>query len=100
MLGIDGHVAALGLKAGHQGGQHARFGGRIFDGLERAVHLDGEIIGGGRAGALGVDEVAGDLGDDLLGGDHGGAAQAFHLFAGRCAVKGDRAVYDHTVDRA
>jgi hypothetical protein len=100
MGGVDGHVAALGLVLLHQRLQHARLFARRLDRLEHAVQLHAAIERGGRAGALGVGEVAGDAGHDLLRRQHHRAAERLVLLAHRRGVKTERAVHEHAVQRA
>ena len=100
VVGGDRHVAALGLVLVHQRREHPGLGVAILDDLERPVDLDAAIVGGRGAGELGVEEVAGDDRDGLLGGDDDRAAHRLHLLAGRRAVERERPVDDDRVDGA
>ena len=71
--------------------------------LDLAQHPLGHgaaVVGRRRARELRVDEVARDLGDELVGREHGGAADASDLLAGEAGMKRERAVDWDDVQRA
>jgi hypothetical protein len=64
------------------------------------MDLSAPVERGRRAGALGIDEVARDGGDDLLGAHHRLAADDLHLLARGRAVECQGPTHHHAVHRA
>ncbi len=72
----------------------------IVDALDDAVDLDAAIERGRRAGPLGIEEVARDRGDHLLGRDHRRPPDDLHLLAGGRPVPCQAPAHDDGVHGA
>jgi hypothetical protein len=95
----DRRVAPLRLELLHQRLERLRLARGLLDGREGAVGLGAPVVGGGGAGALRVEEGAGDHRHDLLGAHHHGPAHQGGLLALRRAVEAQPPVDLDPVDR-